>query len=47
MGALCHIFRDIDIISAFSEVALLGATLYLERSTKTLNIIRVDYHGTR
>ena len=25
--ALCHIFRDIDVISAFSEVAHLGATL--------------------
>jgi hypothetical protein len=27
IGALCHIFRDIDIFSAFPEAALLGATL--------------------
>ena len=27
IGALCHIFRDIDVFSAFTEVALLGATL--------------------
>ena len=27
IAALCHIFRDIDVISAFTEVALLGATL--------------------
>ena len=27
LGALCHILRDIDVISAFTEVALLGATL--------------------
>ena len=27
IGALCHIFRDIDVISAFTEVVLLGATL--------------------
>ena len=27
IGALCHIFRDIDVSSAFPEAALLGATL--------------------
>ena len=28
IGALCHIFRDIDVFfSAFPEAALLGATL--------------------
>ena len=27
IGALCHIFRDIDVFSAFTEVALLGETL--------------------
>ena len=27
IGALCHIFRDIDVFSAFPEVALLGETL--------------------
>ena len=27
IGTLCHIFRDIDVFSAFPEVALLGATL--------------------
>ena len=27
IGALCHIFRDIDVFSAFAEAALLGATL--------------------
>tara|TARA_B100000780_G_scaffold171725_1_gene120198 strand:- start:41 stop:277 length:237 start_codon:yes stop_codon:yes gene_type:complete len=25
IGALCHIFRDIDVCSAFPEAALLGA----------------------
>ena len=27
IGALCHIFRDIDVSGAFPEAALLGATL--------------------
>ena len=27
IGALCHVFRDIDVFSAFPEAALLGATL--------------------
>ncbi len=27
IGALCHIFRDIDVFSAVPEAALLGATL--------------------
>ena len=27
IGALCHIFRDIDVFSAFPEAALLGETL--------------------
>ena len=24
IGTFCHIFRDIDVVSAFHEVALLG-----------------------
>ena len=27
IGALCHIFRDINVSSAFPEAALLGETL--------------------
>jgi len=27
IGALCHMFRDIYVFSAFHEVALLGTTL--------------------
>ena len=27
IGATCHIFRDIDVFSAFSLAALLGATM--------------------
>jgi hypothetical protein len=30
IGALCHIFRDIDVFSAFPKAALLGATLWEE-----------------
>ena len=27
IGAICHIFRDIDVFSAFPLAALLGATM--------------------
>ena len=37
IGALCHIFRYIDVISAFTEVALLGATL--KKALKTSRIL--------
>ena len=30
-GALCHIFRDIDVSSAFPEAALLGTTYSKEK----------------
>ena len=36
-GALCHIFRDIDVFSAFPGAALFG--FHLGKSTENVNIV--------